>query len=63
MKIGVISDTHLHRYSRDLQRIVDTYFRDVDLVLHAGDIVEMEVLDVFSTKKLRLWQAIWTRHP
>jgi uncharacterized protein len=51
MKIGVISDTHLHSYSLELQRIVDTHFSDVDLVLHAGDIVEMEVLDVFLTKK------------
>lgn len=52
MKIGVISDTHLHNYSLELKRIVDTHFGDVDLVLHAGDIVEMEVLDAFLTKKI-----------
>jgi uncharacterized protein len=52
MKIGVISDTHLHNYSLELQRIVDKHFGDVDMVLHAGDIVEMEVLDAFLTKKI-----------
>ena len=52
MKIGVISDTHLHNYSLELKRIVDTHFADVDMVIHAGDIVEMEVLDVFITKKI-----------
>ena len=52
MKIGVISDTHLHNYSLELQRIVDKHFGDVDMVIHAGDIVEMEVLDAFLTKKI-----------
>lgn len=52
MKIGVISDTHLRGYSSELQKIVDMHFTDVDMILHAGDIVEMEVLDVFLTKKL-----------
>ncbi len=54
MKIGVISDTHLHNYSLELKRIVDTYFGDVDMVMHAGDIVEMEVLDAFLTKKIEV---------
>ena len=54
MKIGIISDTHLHNYSLELKRIVDTYFGDVDMVMHAGDIVEMEVLDAFLTKKIEV---------
>lgn len=52
MKIGVLSDTHLHNYSLELKRIVDKHFGDVDMVIHAGDIVEMEVLDAFLTKKI-----------
>jgi putative phosphoesterase len=52
MQIGVISDTHLYNYSLELKRIVDTHFGDVDMVIHAGDIVEMEVLDAFLTKKI-----------
>jgi putative phosphoesterase len=54
MKIGIISDTHLHNYSLELKRIVDTYFGDVDMVMHAGDIVEMEVLDAFLAKKIEV---------
>ena len=52
MKIGVISDTHLHDYSLDLERINDIYFKDVDLILHAGDIISLNVLDVFLPKKI-----------
>lgn len=52
MKIGVISDTHLRDYSPELKRIVDAHFNDVDLILHAGDIVDMKILDVFSPKKV-----------
>ncbi|MFH0813468.1 MAG: metallophosphoesterase family protein [Pseudomonadota bacterium] len=52
MKIGVISDTHLRDYSPELKRTVDTYFHDVDMILHAGDIVDMNVLDVFLPKQV-----------
>ena len=52
MKIGVISDTHLYTYSVEVKEIVDTHFGDVDMVIHAGDILEMEVLDAFLTKKI-----------
>jgi putative phosphoesterase len=54
MKIGIISDTHLHNYSLELKRLVDTYFGDVDMVMHAGDIVELEVLDAFLAKKIEV---------
>ncbi|MBN2467306.1 MAG: metallophosphoesterase family protein [Deltaproteobacteria bacterium] len=52
MKIGVISDTHLNKFSPLLQRIADTYFKDVEMVFHAGDIVDLAVLDVFLPKKV-----------
>lgn len=52
MKIGVISDTHLNIPDDRLEKIVEDYFHDVDLVLHAGDIVELDVLDVFRGKKV-----------
>lgn len=54
MKIGVISDTHLHNYSLELQEIVDTYFSEVEVIFHAGDIVEWEVLSAFSDKKVEV---------
>jgi putative phosphoesterase len=47
MKIGVISDTHLNVSNDRLEKIVEDYFLDVSLILHAGDIVELDVLNVF----------------
>jgi len=44
MKIGVMSDTHLGRVSEVLQRVVEDYFKEMDMILHAGDIVSGEVL-------------------
>lgn len=52
MKIGIISDTHLNIPDDRLEKIVEDYFHDVDLILHAGDIVELDVLDVFKGKKV-----------
>jgi len=50
MKIGVVSDTHLQGYTKELAQIVDRYLTDVDLILHAGDIVDLSVLNVFKGK-------------
>jgi hypothetical protein len=52
MKIGVISDTHLENCNRLLEKIAADYFNDVDIVLHAGDIVNLDVLDVFKGKEV-----------
>lgn len=52
MKIGVISDTHLNISDDRLEKIVEDHFHDVGLILHAGDIVDLEVLDVFGDKEV-----------
>jgi putative phosphoesterase len=52
IRIGVISDTHLLRVSRDLKYIFETYLADKDLILHAGDIVSEEVIDFFQGRAL-----------
>lgn len=52
MKIGVISDTHLSQPTNKLIRIARDAFSDVPLVLHAGDLTSMSVLDVFSDKQV-----------
>lgn len=44
-RIGVISDTHLGGADARLDTIVARYFAGVDLVVHAGDIVSLQVLD------------------
>ncbi len=45
MKIGVLSDTHLYRVTKDFRRIYDNYLSDCDLVIHAGDTVSTGVID------------------
>lgn len=44
MKIGVLSDTHLNQVSDDLKRVMEELFKDVELILHAGDITSIPVL-------------------
>ena len=52
MKIGVISDTHLKESNHFLEKVIEAYFKDVDLILHAGDLTSMEVLHAFKGKEV-----------
>jgi putative phosphoesterase len=52
LKIGVISDTHLKEPDDRLLAIIRKNFRDTDLILHAGDLVDLKVLDVFGDKEV-----------
>jgi putative phosphoesterase len=45
MRIGLISDTHIREASQNLPSKVEKIFRNVDLILHAGDIYNPSVLD------------------
>ncbi|HEX9021295.1 MAG TPA: metallophosphoesterase family protein [Nitrospirota bacterium] len=45
MKIGVISDTHVPTIAWTLPPAIYDIFKGADLILHAGDIVELSVLD------------------
>ncbi|MFH0821664.1 MAG: metallophosphoesterase family protein [Pseudomonadota bacterium] len=44
MRIGVMSDTHLHTPDAGLDHILNVVLADVDMILHAGDIVTRRVL-------------------
>lgn len=48
-KIGVVSDTHIPARARYLPPALFRVFKDVDLILHAGDLVVPGVLDDFSS--------------
>lgn len=50
MKIGVISDTHLRGPDDRLLAIVRKHFHDTGLILHAGDLVDLAVLDAFGDR-------------
>ena len=48
-RIGVISDTHMPPTDEELCRRIEERFSGVDLILHAGDIVTLRVLDWLET--------------
>ena len=52
MKIGVISDTHLKEPSAGLMELAKSIFKDVDMILHAGDLVSLRILKAFHDKKV-----------
>src|SRR5579859_1446384 len=46
--LGLISDTHMPVRCAELPPALSELFRDVDLILHAGDVGELWVLDQLS---------------
>jgi len=52
MKIGILSDTHLSKPTEELTQIVQSVFSDVDLILHAGDLVELDILTAVGDKEV-----------
>jgi len=52
MKIGILSDTHLEAPNSTLEKIIGQYFGDTDLILHAGDLISLDVLEAFSGKEV-----------
>lgn len=44
MKIGVISDTHIPERAQDIPQEIYSAFKDVDLILHAGDLLTLDVI-------------------
>ena len=49
MKIGVISDTHISQPNHALPKKIFEIFKDVDLILHAGDLTDKTVIDQLET--------------
>ncbi len=61
MKIGVISDTHLTRPNETLKRLVEE-LKDVDLLIHLGDIVSKSVLD-FLKNRFQVYAVLGNMDP
>ena len=51
MKIGVISDTHLNQPVQMLEELMTGPFQEAEMILHAGDITELAVLESFGGKE------------
>lgn len=57
VKVGVVSDTHIYN-SEDLPAQLLNAFSNVDLILHAGDLVSLTVLE--GLKKITpMIKAVW----
>jgi len=58
MKIGVIADTHITNRAGEIPQEVLQAFKNVDMVIHAGDLVDEGVLDKLKSvcKDVR---AVW----
>jgi len=49
MRIGLLADTHIPDAAQELPPEVIEAFRDVDLILHAGDVFTTSVLDTLES--------------
>ncbi|MFH0913179.1 MAG: metallophosphoesterase family protein [Candidatus Omnitrophota bacterium] len=58
MKIGVITDTHIPDRARDIPQQILEAFKGVDMVIHAGDLVDLSVLDKLKTVCKNV-KAVW----
>ncbi len=48
MRILVLSDTHIPERAKSLPRLICDELKKVDLVIHAGDFVDIEVVDLLK---------------
>lgn len=46
MRIGVISDTHIPERAKEIPEKILRDFKNVDMVIHVGDLVDLKVLDL-----------------
>ena len=49
MKIGVISDTHLATQEIQLPSAILQAFKDMDMIIHSGDLVDFSVIEKLKT--------------
>ena len=50
IRAGILSDTHLMGVNKHFQKLVDHCFVDCDTIIHAGDLTDLSLLDVFADK-------------
>lgn len=52
LKAGILSDTHLVRPDEQLVRLVEHCFKDCSIIIHAGDLTNASILEVFGDKEV-----------
>ncbi len=58
MKIGVISDTHIPDRAGDIPKEILDEFKNVDMIIHVGDLVDLGVLKKLMTVCNNV-RAVW----
>ncbi|MFZ5764189.1 MAG: metallophosphoesterase family protein [Thermodesulfobacteriota bacterium] len=51
-QIGILSDTHLLGPAPRFRLLVERCFADVPVILHAGDLTDLSILDAFHGKEV-----------
>ncbi|MCF8054980.1 MAG: YfcE family phosphodiesterase [Deltaproteobacteria bacterium] len=51
MKIGVIADSHLTKCEEQIFAVFRAIFADCEMIIHAGDFVDISIVNCFSDKK------------
>lgn len=50
MRIGIISDTHIKKDLSKLYYLLDNSFKGLDLIIHAGDYVNTNVIETLKSR-------------
>ena len=50
LRIGVLSDTHLHQVTRTFEAILDRHLSDVDALFHVGDFTSPRIVDYLGAR-------------
>jgi putative phosphoesterase len=50
VKIGVISDTHLREPHSEFKKMIGSHFKNVEMILHAGDFVDRSIAEYLSSQ-------------
>jgi hypothetical protein len=49
MQIGIVSDTHISGQNRGIPDKILEFLKEMDMILHAGDVIDLRILDVFKS--------------
>lgn len=52
IRIGILSDTHLSQPSKRFRDEVEACFAAIPIILHAGDLTDISILEVFRGKEV-----------
>ena len=50
IKAGILSDTHLNAPDQQFKQQVESCFADCKVIIHAGDLTDLSILEVFADR-------------